>query len=896
MAKTKKMSKKKKIILIASVSAAVAAAGTGAFFFMRWKASTAMAAQMTKTVASAQVTAGSITNSVTGTGTLAEDDPEDISVPTGIKIDKILVESGDAVKEGQALATVDQTSVKTAIADIQTSISTVDAKIEAIGDSTEDETVTATVSGRVKQIYAASDDAVSDVMLQWGSLMVISADGKMAVDLNNSGALSTGASVTVTLSDGTEETGTVASAAGDTVTITLTDNGPKDGDTVSVKDSSGNAVGSGVLYVHQPYEVTGTSGTVSDIYVSENEAVSQGDSLLYLEDVTDSTDKDELLAEREDLTKAMSDMLALEKKGEITATAAGTIEDINVEEGTEVTKSSSSSTSSSSTTAAAGTTAAKTTKTAYETGAASGSGDVSGENASGENIASGSGTGSVSGFTYLAAGNTAASSGIDQESLSGFSTAMDSLAADSGTESSSDGSSRESLSTGSDSISLLAESTAASAADSSASSVKTTISGEIQVPLTSPVNGVRMTSVQLNAALAKAGIASYSAAVNASDSTKDTISWDQKGTTAEFTLTAANGYCFDGSSNNTLSISDSVGGTYSYTYYLSDTDGDGFYDSMKVTMVFGSTTSSSGTDSASSGSRSDSSSSNAGGSANSSAAQAENSQNANAASANAAAGTAAAGSSGTAAGTSGTGTAAGTTAGSSAGSSSGSTSSSSGISSSSDDLYSQYETTGFTVQTNKNMKISISVDELDILSVSKGQEAAITLDALENQSFTGEVTAISTTGSNSGGVTKFTVTITMPKEDDMLSGMSASASITISSADNVLTIPAAALQEAGGESYVYTSKSDDGTLSGKTTVETGLSNDSTVEITSGLTEGQTVYYKKSSGEDISSSDSSTSMGMMGGMGGGSGQMPSGGGQGGGQMPSGGGQGGPGGNG
>ena len=83
-------------------------------------------------------------------------------------------------------------------------------------------------------------------------------------------------------------------------------------------------------------------------------------------------------------------------------------------------------------------------------------------------------------------------------------------------------------------------------------------------------------------------------------------------------------------------------------------------------------------------------------------------------------------------------------------------------------------------------------------------------------------------------------------------------------------------------------------------METGLSDDNTVEITSGLTEGQTVYYKQSTGTEITSDTSSTStFNMMGGSGGGQmpsggsgGQAPSGGGSG--QMPSGGGPGGNGG--
>ena len=58
-------------------------------------------------------------------------------------------------------------------------------------------------------------------------LMTISADGLMAVDLTNTGAASTGDSVTVTLSDGTALTGTVASAAGDTMVVTFSENGSK---------------------------------------------------------------------------------------------------------------------------------------------------------------------------------------------------------------------------------------------------------------------------------------------------------------------------------------------------------------------------------------------------------------------------------------------------------------------------------------------------------------------------------------------------------------------------------------------------------------------------------------------------------------------------------------------
>lgn len=176
------------------------------------------------------------------------------------------------------------------------------------------------------------------------------------------------------------------------------------------------------------------------------------------------------------------------------------------------------------------------------------------------------------------------------------------------------------------------------------------------------------------------------------------------------------------------------------------------------------------------------------------------------------------------------------------------------------------------------MQISISVDELDILSVEKGRSVSVELDALEGQTFDGEVSEVSTTGTNSGGSSKYDVTVTVSKTDDMLVGMSATATITVDSAEDVLTIPADALQEKGGTTFVYTEVDDSGNLSGEVEVQTGLSSDTYVEITSGLSEGQTVYYEQLTGSNIDTSSSSSSQQQMGGgMGAqGGGQMPSGG--------------------
>lgn len=154
--------------------------------------------------------------------------------------------------------------------------------------------------------------------------------------------------------------------------------------------------------------------------------------------------------------------------------------------------------------------------------------------------------------------------------------------------------------------------------------------------------------------------------------------------------------------------------------------------------------------------------------------------------------------------------------------------------------------TAFTLSTQGNLSVSVSVDELDINSMSIGQEATVTLDAIENQSFTGTVSSIANTSSNSSsGVAKYTVKLTLPKDDSMKIGMNASVNIVTSESKDVLTIPVSALQERGDESYVYTKIDDDGNLSGEVTVTTGLSDGTNVEIKDGLEEGTTIYYQKS---------------------------------------------------
>ena len=159
-------------------------------------------------------------------------------------------------------------------------------------------------------------------------------------------------------------------------------------------------------------------------------------------------------------------------------------------------------------------------------------------------------------------------------------------------------------------------------------------------------------------------------------------------------------------------------------------------------------------------------------------------------------------------------------------------------------FYSTYEDVIMTVTPQNDMTITITIDELDILKLSVGQEALVTIDALPGTSFTGTVTSISKTAANSGGNSKFTAEVTLKREEKMLDGMNATALITVQEYPGILGIPVSALYEDGTKTTVYTSyDKKHETLGNPVEVETGVSDGETVEILSGISEGTQVWYE-----------------------------------------------------
>ena len=805
--KKRKAAGKKKIVIGTAVALTVSVATGGVY----WKYQSGKRSSVPeKTVESTKVTAetGSISNTIVGTGNLEADTPVALKIPSGITVSEVKVESGDHVSSGDVLAEVDSSSVYEAMEEVQEKIKVLDQQIAELQEDTDDEIISASVDGRVKKIYISQGENITSCMLEHGALLVLSVDGKMAVDLTDPALVpSEEDTVTVTLSSGIQVEGTVEKVSDNECTITMTDSGVGLGDTATVTDEEGNSIGAGTTYIHQPLQVTGTAGSISEVNVSEDEAVDSGDTLLTLDEDSITAEYEVLYGKREALAETLTELLNLAEKGTITADMDGTIEEIYVsDEGT----SDSSATSDSKGVQVSDMTYTK-----------------------------------VSGIQTVNLSCTK-SSGIQTSKMSYTSKSAVRVVNVSDTDE-----------------------TAEIFTDDTENMEETPTQPEKQTIYLSMADTSTGNAQTLGIAVPRTGGSPQTQIVSSDNSYTGTISWNPGDSTfqpaaiyqAAVTLYAGEGYQFAADSVNQVisgvlsgvSLS-SDGSTLSFTITFPETEGsteepgDSSDDSGSTEGNQGGSTYPEDSQNDTENSGSDTQEEEENGITDGESQAPSGTQDNDTETTQNTGNTQGGGSTST--GITGSGNASG---GNSTETQTSDTRQSEEVETQTD-TDSQYstDTTAFTISGDTSMLLSVSVDELDINSVTQGQTADVTFDAIEDKTFEGTVTKVSNTASASGGVAKYTVEITVPKDEKMKAGMNASATITIEEKENIVTIPVNALQERGEEVFVYTEQDDEGNLSGEQQVTTGLSDGENVEITEGLSEGDVVYYQKTGGGNTSS--------------------------------------------
>ena len=180
----------------------------------------------------------------------------------------------------------------------------------------------------------------------------------------------------------------------------------------------------------------------------------------------------------------------------------------------------------------------------------------------------------------------------------------------------------------------------------------------------------------------------------------------------------------------------------------------------------------------------------------------------------------------------------------------------------------------------------VTLNEIDAAKVEVGDPATLTFDAINGLSLAGTVVEIDPVGTVSQGVVSYNVQVGFSQSADTTSsmqvkpGMSVTANIVTQTAQNVITVPNAAVTTVSGTSYVtepatQLSAADLAAAASGTelpqgtkrvSVTVGISNDTMTEITSGLSVGDQVVtqtIKGSSSKTTASASSGSAFQLLG---------------------------------
>lgn len=173
----------KKVLKTLAVLVVLAAAGF--FGYRYYQSRQAVAAQATdgSTYTEYTVSTGSLSKTVTGTGTLSISQTDDVALDYAVTVTDALVEAGDTVTAGQPLLNIDAVALQTTIETLETELETTETEIATLaGDYSSTTYLKMPQYGRIKEVYLTEGAYIQDVMDQYGAIVLLSLDGWMYVE------------------------------------------------------------------------------------------------------------------------------------------------------------------------------------------------------------------------------------------------------------------------------------------------------------------------------------------------------------------------------------------------------------------------------------------------------------------------------------------------------------------------------------------------------------------------------------------------------------------------------------------------------------------------------------------------------------------------------------------
>lgn len=148
------------------------------------------------------------------------------------------------------------------------------------------------------------------------------------------------------------------------------------------------------------------------------------------------------------------------------------------------------------------------------------------------------------------------------------------------------------------------------------------------------------------------------------------------------------------------------------------------------------------------------------------------------------------------------------------------------------------------------MQTEVSVNEMDISKVRKGQKVLVIPDAFPDKTFNGEITSVSQIGRQKGqgsNVKVFDIVVDIKETDDVLKpGITTTNKIVVERLKKVISVPLISIVEKEGKTFVYVGE---GGSFDKREVELGARNDNFVVVKKGVDAGESVALRNPEQEE-----------------------------------------------
>lgn len=149
----------------------------------------------------------------------------------------------------------------------------------------------------------------------------------------------------------------------------------------------------------------------------------------------------------------------------------------------------------------------------------------------------------------------------------------------------------------------------------------------------------------------------------------------------------------------------------------------------------------------------------------------------------------------------------------------------------------------FTIENSEKLKVSLAVSKYDLEKIAEGQKAKLTINGKEYEGTVSSISKIAQTNATGAVVIDADIHIDNP-DDEIVLGVEAKVSIETAEVKDALLVPINCVNYASDGVFCYVVA--DGKVK-KQTVETGISDDTYIQILSGLQEGDEVITSVSNG-------------------------------------------------